>query len=317
MQWPQLDRSRGFHALALKSYGWGPKAEWDSWVLLNEGSASIQTKIGGVPGAGFSHWARCREAHGEGSGSGSEEEAESAGGDEEDDAKVDEEAHAAAALQRRLGDHRAGAAEATFGGALAVGDALVACDSKGFWADAKVLAVREPDGDAPRALRVHFRGWKAKYDEWIPLGAGRLRAQADDGGGGSGSKEDAEGASIDEEDDAGDGEDRASLGPATLQRLRNLFEEWIAMDSDCRRKLQRDQGSTLGSTVSASASGECLRQRGRQKKREGSLKGRRPAKRGGKLGGVTSRPRQQHAPAGAVMLRRTRQDRCVNGCICR
>jgi hypothetical protein len=60
-----------------------------------------------------------------------------------------------------------------------VGDQLVAEDSKGIWADAKVVGVRGGDG-AQRELRVHFIGWNARYDEWIPTTDGRLRATRDE-----------------------------------------------------------------------------------------------------------------------------------------
>ena len=203
----QSDKSKGFHALALKNYSWGPTAEWDSWVLLKEGSASSPSK---VPGAGFSYWARCQGANDEGSDEGSA-------------------------------------------------------------------------GESPE---------ETDEDEEEAGGEGAYHARKDDAGDGG-------------RDGGGLGDSKASLGPAALQRLRALFEQWLAMDAESRRKLQRNQGSTHGAAV-ATTSASASKSKSKSKKRKH-----------GKLGGVATRPRQQHAPAGAVMLRRTRQDRCVDGCICR
>ena len=54
------------------------------------------------------------------------------------------------------------------------GDRLQACDSKGIWCEAKVLDVREAQGADARKMKVHFFGWKSRYDEWIPVNTGRL-----------------------------------------------------------------------------------------------------------------------------------------------
>ena len=56
---------------------------------------------------------------------------------------------------------------------------MEALDSFGIWAAAKVVEVQEEitvaEGRRAVRVRVHFRGWKATFDEWISVGAGRLR----------------------------------------------------------------------------------------------------------------------------------------------
>ena len=56
---------------------------------------------------------------------------------------------------------------------LEVGDRLEAEDCKGRWCDAKVTSERGSGNE--RQLKVHFHGFGSRYDEWISLGAGRLR----------------------------------------------------------------------------------------------------------------------------------------------
>jgi hypothetical protein len=46
---------------------------------------------------------------------------------------------------------------------------LVDVESKGSWYPAKVVGSRA--GEA----KVHYNGWKARYDEWLPAGSARLR----------------------------------------------------------------------------------------------------------------------------------------------
>lgn len=61
-------------------------------------------------------------------------------------------------------------------------DKVLACDSKGNWAEARVVDVREvkarprePKAGLPKQLKVHFDGFGPRYDEWIAVGSGRLR----------------------------------------------------------------------------------------------------------------------------------------------
>ena len=49
-----------------------------------------------------------------------------------------------------------------------------ALDVAGTWYEAKVVDERS-EGTA-RELLVHYNGWKARYDEWVGVGSGRLRA---------------------------------------------------------------------------------------------------------------------------------------------
>jgi len=54
------------------------------------------------------------------------------------------------------------------------GSKLEALDVAGTWYEAKV--VDERGEGAARELLVHYNGWKARYDEWVGAGSGRLRA---------------------------------------------------------------------------------------------------------------------------------------------
>ena len=60
-----------------------------------------------------------------------------------------------------------------YGSHLRVGDAVVAQDYKGYWLAAKVEMVKQ---ESPSCfLKVHFIGWKSRWDEWIRIGDGRLQ----------------------------------------------------------------------------------------------------------------------------------------------
>jgi len=67
------------------------------------------------------------------------------------------------------------------GMALGVGDKLWACDRRGFWAEGAVVkrveAAEEADagGGSAAAVVVKFKGFSAKLNEQISVGAGRLR----------------------------------------------------------------------------------------------------------------------------------------------
>merc|ERR1740139_1900793 len=54
------------------------------------------------------------------------------------------------------------------------GSKLEALDVASTWYEAKLVDERG-EGDA-RELLVHYNGWKARYDEWLGAGSGRLRA---------------------------------------------------------------------------------------------------------------------------------------------
>ena len=53
------------------------------------------------------------------------------------------------------------------------GSKMDALDKAGTWYESKVVDERG-QGDA-RELLVHYSGWKARYDEWVGVGSGRLR----------------------------------------------------------------------------------------------------------------------------------------------
>ena len=54
------------------------------------------------------------------------------------------------------------------------GSKLEALDGPGTWYEASVLDERG-HGDA-RELLVHYKGWKARFNEWLGVGSGRVRA---------------------------------------------------------------------------------------------------------------------------------------------
>ena len=62
--------------------------------------------------------------------------------------------------------------EATVEPACVVASRVIACDSRGHWCEAKVM---EADVEGKR-VKVHFKGWGSRWDEWILFGTGRLRS---------------------------------------------------------------------------------------------------------------------------------------------
>tara|TARA_B100000795_G_scaffold186083_1_gene141370 strand:- start:1337 stop:5305 length:3969 start_codon:yes stop_codon:yes gene_type:complete len=58
--------------------------------------------------------------------------------------------------------------------AFPVGSKVDALDVAGTWYEAKLVDERG-QGDT-RELLVHYNGWKARYDEWVGVGSGRVRA---------------------------------------------------------------------------------------------------------------------------------------------
>lgn len=67
-----------------------------------------------------------------------------------------------------------GLAEAPYGTSLKVGAFLRAKDKNFHTADAKVVKLRSGDDSGPIELRVHWKGFADRLDEWIPVGKGRL-----------------------------------------------------------------------------------------------------------------------------------------------
>ena len=63
----------------------------------------------------------------------------------------------------------------TVGASATRGARFRARDRFGRWYTARVEAVRG-GGAAPLELHMHFMGWHSKWDEWVQVGAGRLRA---------------------------------------------------------------------------------------------------------------------------------------------
>ena len=56
---------------------------------------------------------------------------------------------------------------------LGVGSKLSARDTRELWCPATVVSCRGEG--AQRKLLVHYKGWKARWDEWLSLGSGRIR----------------------------------------------------------------------------------------------------------------------------------------------
>ena len=65
----------------------------------------------------------------------------------------------------------------TEGAHAEVGDALMAVDSRGYAAEAKVMRVHESD-NGTRRLHIHWVGFKRRHDEWITVGTRRLKFHA-------------------------------------------------------------------------------------------------------------------------------------------
>jgi len=60
----------------------------------------------------------------------------------------------------------------------APGSRLLALDVREVWCAATVLDTR--GSAAELQCKVHYSGWKSRWDEWIPLRSGRLRPFKDD-----------------------------------------------------------------------------------------------------------------------------------------
>ena len=57
--------------------------------------------------------------------------------------------------------------------AWSVGERVRAQDRTGNWLKANVLATRGDPDDSSFELKVHFIGWKSRFDEWV----GRAKVQ--------------------------------------------------------------------------------------------------------------------------------------------
>ena len=55
----------------------------------------------------------------------------------------------------------------------AVGERVEALDEMGTWYEAAVVAER--GADESRELRVHYKGWNSRRDEWIGASSNRVR----------------------------------------------------------------------------------------------------------------------------------------------
>ena len=59
---------------------------------------------------------------------------------------------------------------------LEVGDVTHAFDHhRRCWCEAEIIGVRGDGRAASQEYRVHYRGWKKRWDEWVPRDSGRLR----------------------------------------------------------------------------------------------------------------------------------------------
>mgnify|MGYP006100620833 CR=1 FL=1 len=56
-----------------------------------------------------------------------------------------------------------------------IGDWVQALDAYNDWFDAKVVSERG-EGEA-REVKVHFHGWKPRWDEWILAESNRLKGE--------------------------------------------------------------------------------------------------------------------------------------------
>ena len=62
------------------------------------------------------------------------------------------------------------------GPVLEVGDVTHAFDHhRRCWCEAEIIGVRGDGRAASQEYRVHYRGWKKRWDEWVPRDSGRLR----------------------------------------------------------------------------------------------------------------------------------------------
>ena len=83
----------------------------------------------------------------------------------------------------------------------AVGDRVEALDEMGTWYEAAVVGAR--GADESRELRVHYKGWNSRRDEWIGASSSRVRptggvldVAAGGGGGGVGGGQQGGGARL-------------------------------------------------------------------------------------------------------------------------
>ena len=90
-------------------------------------------------------------------------------GSSESEESGDEEAGRSNADEYDPGDE----VDAGWQQSLRVGNFCQACDSSGNWYEAKVLQQRTKKGQGTE-FKMHYKGWKSRYDEWLPKECGRL-----------------------------------------------------------------------------------------------------------------------------------------------
>lgn len=62
------------------------------------------------------------------------------------------------------------------GPALNVGDKCAALDIRHVWCRSSITSKRQGPGGVPQ-YRVHYEGWKPRWDEWISADSGRIRSE--------------------------------------------------------------------------------------------------------------------------------------------
>jgi Cdc6-like AAA superfamily ATPase len=151
--------------------GWNAK-RWDEWIQVGTGRLKpLGAPAPSAPPAQMHLKARLEATAAEDDEQpmAVEEEEEEEEDNEDDEPVAEAVAEAAAELAERDED------AAMYGVCLAAGDKLEAKDPYGNWYDAKVIGVRG-EGET-REVKVHYMGWKARFDEWVHVGTGRLKPE--------------------------------------------------------------------------------------------------------------------------------------------
>ena len=142
---------RGGHELKVHYIGWNQR--WDEWIAV--GIARLRRLVAPSP----------QRPQPDGTAPEEEQEDEQEGQplvEYEEEMDDDEESGSGDdADSEVLGIHSE------------IGDKLEAQDSFNCWYPATVRDVM--GSGAQRQLLMHYRGWKARFDEWIRVGTGRLR----------------------------------------------------------------------------------------------------------------------------------------------
>ncbi|KOO33990.1 cell division control protein 6-like protein [Chrysochromulina tobinii] len=151
--------------------GWNAK-RWDEWIQVGTGRLKpLGAPAPSAPPAQMHLKARLEATAAEDDEQpmAVEEEEEEEEDNEDDEPVAEAVAEAAAELAERDED------AAMYGVCLAAGDKLEAKDPYGNWYVAKVIGVRG-EGET-REVKVHYMGWKARFDEWVHVGTGRLKPE--------------------------------------------------------------------------------------------------------------------------------------------